>query len=295
MAAECRRRFESGRALADERLFNGEYYEQIVDAARYPDMQYGPGCLADQLFGQWFADLLDLGALYDPAHIRAALAATFRHNFRPRMEGHLQQPRIFASDDEGGLLTTTWPRGGRPEKPMYYSDEVWTGIEYRVAAQFLTEGMADEAAVVVAAARARYDGRRRNPWNEIECGDHYARAMSGWSLLEAAAGFFYSAPAALLRFAPRVGRDDFRAFFVAGDSWGVVSQMIADGCRTVTLSVHGGSVALRCLELSPAVAAPAATIDLDGRPVAGTMAGGAVTFADQIDLRAGSVLSVTLA
>jgi hypothetical protein len=27
----------------------------------------------------------------------------------------------------------------------------------------------------------RYDGRRRNPFNEIERGDHYVRTTAGWS------------------------------------------------------------------------------------------------------------------
>ena len=69
----------------------------------------------------------------------------------------------------------------------------WTGIEYAAAGAMIYEGLIDEARQIVRTARSRYDGRRRdgldsgpggNPFNELECGKFYARAMSSWSLLD---------------------------------------------------------------------------------------------------------------
>ena len=75
---------------------------------------------------------------------------------------------------KAGLLLCTWPEGGRPALPFPYADEVWTGIEYQVAAHLIYEGWVDEGLQIVEAVRARHDGVRRNPWNEVECGNHYA-------------------------------------------------------------------------------------------------------------------------
>ena len=42
--------------------------------------------------------------------------------------------------------------------------------------------------IVLTDARNKYDGTRRSPWNEIECGDHYTRPMAGFLLFEIASG-----------------------------------------------------------------------------------------------------------
>ena len=173
---------EKGRERLDQALWNGEYYVQKVDesqpkAARY---QYGEGCLSDQLLGQWFAEVVGLGKLLPHDRIRSALASIFRYNFNTDFADFANAQRIYALNDEKGLLLCSWPKGKRPALPFVYSDEVWTGIEYQVAAHLIYEGMVKEGLAIVEAARARYDGTRRNPWNEIECGHHYARAMSSW-------------------------------------------------------------------------------------------------------------------
>jgi hypothetical protein len=46
---------------------------------------------------------------------------------------------------------------------------------------------------IIMAIRARYDGLKRNPFNEAECGHHYARAMASWAAILALSGFEYSA------------------------------------------------------------------------------------------------------
>jgi non-lysosomal glucosylceramidase len=218
----------------DELLWNGDYYGQAGGDAEH---DFGDGCLSDQLVGQWWAHQLGLGHLLPLEHVRSALAAVVRHNLRDGFAGFEHGYRVFADGDDRGLLVCSWPRGGRPAVPIRYADEVWSGSEYQVAAHCLFEGLDDEAARVLAAARGRQSGARRNPFNEIECGDHYVRAMSGWSLLAAATGFSYDALTGHLRLSTRPGHYPF----VTGQGWGTV-EAEASGAR---LTVRHGTLMLR--------------------------------------------------
>jgi len=232
-----------GAARMDELLFNGEYYVQRTDDVDSERYQFGTGVLSDQLFGQTLAHLVGLGHVLPADHVRSALGAVFRDNFRADLTGHESTQRTFALDDEGGLLLCSWPHGGRPRIPFIYSDEVWTGIEYQVATHLVYEGMVDEGVTVVRTARDRYDGVARNPWNEIECGNHYARSLASWGVLIALTGAQYEAASRSLSFAPAV--PDIHAFFSAGTAWGRVA---IDGSSLV-LSVDGGELELNSLRL----------------------------------------------
>lgn len=249
-AQAYRARFEAGRARVEELLWNGEYYEQRHDARQHPERQYGKGCLSDQLIGQWWADLLGLGPIFAPERVRSALEAIWRHNFRRGFAGFAQQPRVFASEGDKGLLVCTWPRGGRPEMPMLYCDEVWTGCEYEVASLMLMRGLVEPGLLIVKAARERYDGRERSPWNDVECGDHYARAMSSWALLEAAAGFHHSAPERRLRFAPVLSPERFRCFFATDSAWGNLGQRVEGRRQVEEIAVAWGRLSARALEFA---------------------------------------------
>ncbi len=251
LAEECRRRVEAGGEKIDRTLFNGEYYEQHFDesVAGTQSRQYGKGCLADQVFGQWWAHSLDLGYLLDPDNVRSALEAVYEYNFRHDFVDHVQQPRVYASDWDRGLLTTTWPNGGRQETPMLYADEVWTGIEFQVCGHMIREGLTEEAMQIIKAAYDRHDGTRRSPWNEIECGDHYARPMSAWYMLEAAGGRVYHAPKGLLGFDPNVSPDHFRSFFITANGWGTFSQRRGEASQNNALSVTWGDLSLQTLRL----------------------------------------------
>lgn len=46
-------------------------------------------------------------------------------------------------------------------------------------------GKVTAAEQVVRDIRDRYDGVKRNPFGEAECGHHYARALDAWSVLQA--------------------------------------------------------------------------------------------------------------
>lgn len=260
-ADEYRKVFENGRAWMDAHLFNGEYYIHEVRPASpemstnpqsmdFPKYQLGKGCLSDQLIGQWYARMLRLGDLFDPEHVRKALHSVFQYNWKSDLTEHANPQRIYALNDEAGLLLATWPHGGRPLFPFPYSDEVWCGIEYQVASHLIYEGFIEEGLAIVKGVRDRHTGERRNPWNEFECGHHYARSMASYALLLALSGFYYAAPKGLLRFAPKVYPQRFACFFSVDSGWGMVKQFV-DGAtyQRAEIVVHRGRLKIRELQV----------------------------------------------
>jgi hypothetical protein len=189
-----------------------------------------------------------LGDLLPADHVRQAIGAIFQHNFRPDLSEHANCQRTYALNDEAGLLLCSWPRGGRPRLPFVYSDEVWTGIEYHVAAHLLYEGWHDQGLELVAAVRARHDGVLRNPWNEVECGHHYARSMASWALLTALSGFHCDMGRGAMSFAPLVDTSTeagaFRCFWSCGRGWGTYAQRRdeATGAWAPEVQVLGGDM-----------------------------------------------------
>ena len=82
----------------------------------------------------------------------------------------------------------------------------------------LYEDQLDIVLKCISAIRDRYDGQKRNPFDEAECGHHYARAMASWAAILALTGFHYSAVDKRIRFAaPSV---DCRHFWSSGYAWG---------------------------------------------------------------------------
>lgn len=293
-AAEYRAVYKSGRAKYADSLWNGEFFTQTVifpHSPNIPRYQYGPGCLSDHLLGQWFACVVGLGYLLPPEKVKSALAAIFRHNFRDNLSTHESVQRVYALNEEGGLLLCTWPNGGRPHYPFPYADEVWTGIEYQVAAHLMYEGMIEEGLQIVRAARDRHDGAKRNPWNECECGHHYARAMSSWSLVQALSGHYYHAAEDYLAFSPRISQADFRCFFTAGTCWGLFTQLREGDSYLATIQPRWGEVSLRRVGL-PLGGTAAVQCDVDGQPIAGAVAEDSITFAEPLTLRAGQTLRI---
>ncbi len=250
LAAACRERFEKGFRGYDDVCWNGEHYIQVYDSDKYKQNQWGIGCHSDQLTGQWWAHTLGLGYVLPEEHVKQALKSIYMYNFREDLSGFEHKQRVFACGNEAGLLNCSWPKGGRPEIPIRYCDEVWTGIEYEVASLMLFEEMTDEALRIVKAAHDRYDGTKRNPYNEIECGDHYVRAMASWSVLEAASGCRFNGPEKTLVFMPRLDPDRFESFFIAPSGWGTVAQDRAGTSQKATVTVRYGRIELNEIVLA---------------------------------------------
>lgn len=266
----------AGTRHQDSQLWNGEYY--IQKPGTPPANDYHTGCHSDQLLGQWWAHQLGLGYLYPRERVRQALQAVYRYNFRHNMRGHNQIPRRYVLDDEGGLLICTWPRGGRPDPFIIYADEVWTGIEYATAGLMLWEGMVPEAVQIVNTARSRYDGRRRdglnsgpggNPFNELECGKFYARAMSSFGLLLAAQGLILDTPSGVLGFAPRWQPEDHRSFFITGTGWGLFVQKRGRNEQREEIDLRYGTLRLRQLvfQMPDDLSLRSASVRIGGRAV----------------------------
>ncbi len=212
-AHTCRDLFERGSRWMDANLFNGEYYEHevwppidvsaVAPGLRHetmgarnladPELQLGPGCLVDQLVGQYMAHVCGLGYLLERHHVCRTLESVMKYNFKERVFfGHFNHMRTFALNDESALLMATYPHGRRPKRPFPYYNEVMTGFEYTAASHMLYEGQRENGLKCIRAIRDRYDGKKRSPFDEAECGHHYARAMASWAAVLALTGFRYS-------------------------------------------------------------------------------------------------------
>ena len=240
-AARYRAAFARGSAGTDALLWGGDYYVQRLVSRDEQRYQYGGGCLSDQLFGQTLAHLSGLGYLLPVEHVRAAIHAVFRHNWRTSFVNHHNAQRTYALNEEHGLILCSWPAGGRPRLPFPYADEVWTGIEYHVATHLIYEGALAEARTIVQGVRARHDGVRRNPWDEVECGHHYMRSLASYGLLVAWSGVVADLPHGTIRFAPWAAGARFQCLFACDAAWGIYHREVdASGAVRQWLEVLGG-------------------------------------------------------
>lgn len=228
-AAKCHKLFTAGSAWVDANLFNGEYYEhKITDpdtfeflpegSDRVPAFQLGKGCLVDQLVGQYMAHICGLGYLGDREHIRTTLESIMRYNWRDSFEGHFNNMRSYVLADESGLLMASWPKG-RLDVPFPYFPEAMTGFEYCAAVGMIYEGMMDDGLKCIRAIRDRFDGSKRNPFSEPECGHHYARSMASWASVIALSDFHWSGVDGSFHITGKPGT----WFWSNGAAWGTVT------------------------------------------------------------------------
>ncbi|WP_018475058.1 GH116 family glycosyl-hydrolase [Echinicola pacifica] len=254
-AETCRSLFENGAAYMDEKLFNGEYYvQQIVPpmsldsiaeglirvkrrlVADDPQYQLGDGVLVDQLVGQVMAHILDLGYLTKEENIKKTNEAILKYNYRESLMKHPNFMRSYAFGNESALVMAHYP-GARPKQPFPYFTEVMTGFEHTAAVEMLFENQVESGLRTITDIRARYDGKKRNPFNEAEYGNHYARSMMAWGGVLAISGFHYSAVDSSMSFTAKPGR----YFWSNGHSWGSCEVKT----NTAILKVLYGELALK--------------------------------------------------
>jgi non-lysosomal glucosylceramidase len=264
-ARKCEKLYRNGSEWTDANLFNGEYYihkirtpdnkENIAEGLmagmggkniENPDYQLATGCLVDQLVGQYMAHVTGLGYLLKEENVKTTLESILKYNKRESMFGHFNNMRSYAMGDEKALLMASWPHGGRPKIPFPYWSEVMTGFEYTAAIGMLYEGMEEEGLETIKNIRDRYDGQRRNPFDEAECGHHYARAMASWAGIIAESGFLYSGVTRSVKFTDKPGE----YFWSNGSAWGICSVVKNVGYYSVNLKVLHGKVALDAFQLA---------------------------------------------
>ena len=314
-AEECRSLAAKGGDYVDRELFNGRYYTQKLDLTdrsvlapfdqnrkagvlresfmeaywsdEYGEIKYqiGQGCLTDQILGQWQAEIAGLGDLLEPANVLTALKTVFEYNYQPNLKDHFNPCRVYAYEGEGGLLNCTWPEGAtKPALPVPYAEEIWTGLEYMLASHLIQRGLLDEGLIVVRAARARHDGSRRNPWNDMECGSYYIRALSSYALVNAYSGFTFDQRSREIGLKPARSGDGVY-FWSAGRGWGVIELK----GTSVNLVVKGGELTVSRLRLPGRSGGPAL---VDGQSA--DRDGDIVVFGKERILKAGECLAIEL-
>jgi uncharacterized protein (DUF608 family) len=253
-AKKCADFVAKGSANMDKYLFNGEYY------IHRPDKEKGRTklgsyntCHIDQVMGQSWAYQVGLGQILDNKKVKSALRSLWKYNYTPDVGPYIethQGGRPYALAGEGGLIINTNPKN---EPKPYGENETWqlgyfhecqSGYEYEVASHLIAEGMTDEGLVLVRSIHDRYHAAKRNPYNEIECSDHYARAMASYGSFITACGYEYHGPKGYMRFAPQWNAQDFKAPFTAAEGWGSYTQKQSDGKMECTLEPKYGQVQL---------------------------------------------------
>ncbi len=299
-AVDYRRLALQGREWVESNLFNGEYFHQKIDLkdSRFPvdselgeiKYQIGTGCHVDQVIGQWHAHMLGLGYVMDERKIKSAIRAVYNHNFIS-MQEHANADRIYALNDEKGLVICTWPRGNAPLVPVPYADECMNGFEYQAACHLIYEGYIAEGLEVVRAVRERYDGERRNPWNEIECGSNYARSLASYALLLALSGFEHDARIRYLGFRPKINREDFSCFWSLGSGWGTFRARKHEG---LVLAIDGGEMRIGSFGSDYLGAAKAAAVKVRGSAIGFSQQGDRLTLDVEAVLQAGESLVIEI-
>lgn len=268
-ADEYMRLFESGKKWSDEHLFNGEYFIQKVDLndkatlekhtecgnavdtywnseAGEIKYQIGEGSSIDQLCAQWHANIVGLGEIFDNANVKTALKSMYKNNFKQSMRDFYNPFRIYCINGESGAVICDYPDGAKkPAIPIPYCQECMHGFEYQLAALMMSEGMIDEGLEIVKSVRDRYDGEKRNPWNEIECGNNYARSMASFSIIPILSGFSFDMVKGEIGFNPIINQGDFKTIWSLDSGWGTFET---DG-NTAKISVIGGKLCVKSVKL----------------------------------------------
>lgn len=232
--------YEKGKAWTNAHLFNGEYFYQKINLAdkslidRFEDVgaywneeskeikyQLGEGCIIDQMLADWHAVLIGANSVFDKEKKKIALENLYKNNFKSTMRNFANMWRNFALNDEQGTVICSYPEGAQiPSIPIPYTEETMTGFEYALAGLMIANGYISEGESIVKAVRDRFDGEKRNPWNEFECGSNYVRSMASYALMPIYSGFTFDMTKKHIAFAPVLEKGKY--LFSVCESYGVV-------------------------------------------------------------------------
>jgi non-lysosomal glucosylceramidase len=303
-ASQCRAIANKGAQTILE-LYNGEYFFHELDPQHVDNVAVGTGCYIDQVFGQFWAHQVGLGHLFEKEKIRSALKALYKYNFVPhvgRFRDTFKRGRWYANDEDRGLIMCSWPKGGLNVKwhkawQFMYFNECMTGFEWQAAAHMIAESLVEEGLAIARSIHDRYHGSKRNPYNEIECSDHYARSMASFGAFLAACGYESHGPQGHLGFAPKLTPGKFKAPFTAAGGWGTFEQTRNDATEA-RLTVKWGAITLRTLGLALEKNANSVKATLNGQPIDCELDNSNnkthVAFKTPQSIKAGEALAVTV-
>ncbi|SEW54294.1 GH116 family glycosyl-hydrolase [Chitinophaga arvensicola] len=297
--AICNDYTEKGKRNMETQLFNGEYFIHQPDKVKGRSVigSYNT-CHIDQVYGQSWAFQVGMDRVIDREKTLSALKALYKYNFKadvgPYIAAH-PGGRPYALAGEAGMILNTnphneeFPFGVKDAWQLGYFNECMTGFEHQVASHMMAEGMTEEALTLTRAVHDRYHAAKRNPFNEIECSDHYARAMASYGTFITASGFRYHGPKGYIAFAPAMNKENFKAPFVTAEGWGTYTQQ---GSKH-SLALKYGRLLLKtlCFERSGVK-----QVLIENKPVVFTEKNGAVTIqlATPLHLLAGQHLHLTI-
>jgi len=302
-ARRCARILRRGSAGIVRELYDGEYFVHRPDPEHPEANSTNDGCHIDQVYGQAWAHQVGLGRILPERETLSALRALWKYNFAPDVGVYRDWMKViaggrwYAVHGEAGLLMCTFPTGGEQRAPgrgnsawaAMYMNECMTGFEYQAAAHMVREGLVEEGLAVTRAIHDRYHPSRRNPYNEIECSDHYGRALAAYGVFLSACGWSYHGPKGTLELAPRLSPEDFRAPFTAAEGWGTIEQRRDASGQRSRLTVRHGSLRLRewTLAVGEGVRPSSARVTLGEREIDAEtrLEGGRLTVRFAADLR----------
>jgi len=276
-AAACQAYVQKGKANMEQQLFNGEYFIHKPDAIKgRANVGSYNTCHIDQVFGQSWAFQTGLGRILDKEKTISALRALWKYNFMTDVGPYIKTHtgwRPYALPGEGGMVMNTNP--AHEEKPygdgvtwqMGYFHECMSGFEHQVASHMMAEGMVEEAMTLTRAIHDRYHASKRNPFNEIECSDHYGRALASYGTFITACGFEYHGPRGHIRMAPKIGAEDFKAPFTSAEGWGTYTQRHDDKGFKASFRVRYGRMEIRSMSFEIAHKATVVRVKLDGQTI----------------------------
>ncbi|HEX3119886.1 MAG TPA: non-lysosomal glucosylceramidase [Candidatus Acidoferrum sp.] len=125
-ADEYRAQFLKAQKTYIDKLWNGEYFRYDEQSAYRDSIQ------ADQLAGQWYANMTGLGDLYPKNMQLSAAKKIFATNVMKFGNGEMGAANGMAAD--GSII-----------RDNEQAQEVWVGTSFGLAALFLSEGLTKEA------------------------------------------------------------------------------------------------------------------------------------------------------
>lgn len=257
-------------ASFETKLWNGKYYSLWLDGEKRDE-----ACMADQLAGEIYTQVMGLGNSVPPERAKQALSEIYRLNFTP----------------DQGLLNAAYPEGAKPTMPTFqnmHADNIWTGTEFNLASLFISQGMVDEGLDVIEAVQRRYM-RAGRFMSFIECGKRYNRPMAVWAAFLAATGFRIDVPKGVLTIAPPLQQAELKAPWISSTGLGQFTK----SAKTFELACASGETSFSQLRVNVPGLQKA---DLNGKAAAykvRTEEGLTVfEFAEPLTLKAGEKLTL---